>query len=263
MSVNHRIMTIDIEVEVTEGFPSISKASNKITSIALYDSTTDKYFCYVLDDKLILDKDFGDNVYVNSCLNEYELLNEFYKKYLEIKPTIITGWNTNHFDIPYLYNRSVQILGEEISNCLSPINVVNWNKYRNYYTIAGVASLDYLELYKNFTFSERSSYRLDNIGEFEVGISKISYDGTLNDLFEYNLDKFVEYNINDVRIVKKLNDKLDFIEIARGICHVGHVPYEDVFYSSRFLEGAIIKEKNLLVLMFKNHKEESMIGFMI
>ena len=79
MSVNHRIMIIDIEVEVTEGFPSISKASNKITSIALYDSITDKYFCYVLDEKLILDKDFGDNVYVNSCLDEYELLNEFYK----------------------------------------------------------------------------------------------------------------------------------------------------------------------------------------
>ena len=80
ISIDHRIIIIDIEVEVTEGFPNISKAPNKITSIALYDSTTDKYFCYVLDEKLILDKDFGDDVYVNSCLDEYELLKEFYKK---------------------------------------------------------------------------------------------------------------------------------------------------------------------------------------
>ena len=258
-SIDHRTVIIDIEVEVTEGFPSISKASNKITSIALYDSTTDTYFCYVIDDKLILDKDFGDNVYVNSCLNEYELLNEFYKKYLEIKPTIITGWNTNHFDIPYLYNRSVQILGEEIANCLSPINVVNWNKYRNYYTIAGVSCLDYLELYKKFTFSQKSSYRLDNIGELEVGIKKIEYDGTLNDLYEYNLEKFVEYNINDVRIVKKLDEKLDFIEIARGISHVGHVPYEDIYFSSRYLEGAIfVYLKQLgIVAPNKGKKEDS------
>ena len=259
ISVDHRIMIIDIEVEVTEGFPSVSKASNKITSIALYDSTTDKYFCYVLDEKLTLDKDFGDNVYVNSCLDEYELLNEFYKKYLEIKPTIITGWNTNRFDIPYLYHRSIQILGEEIANCLSPINVVNWNKYRNYYTIAGVSCLDYLELYKKFTFSQKSSYRLDNIGELEVGIRKIGYDGTLNDLYEYNLEKFVEYNINDVRIVKKLDEKLDFIEIARGISHVGHVPYEDIYFSSRYLEGAIfVYLKQLdIVAPNKGKKEDS------
>ena len=252
MSVNHRIMIIDIEVEVTEGFPDVFKAENKITSIAIHDSVADEYFCYALDDKSILDVNFGDNVHVVSCLNENELLNTFFRKYLEIKPTIITGWNTAKFDIPYLYNRTHQVLGLQIADCLSPINEVHWNKYRNYYTIAGVTSLDYLELYKKFTWSEKSSYRLDNIGEIEVGIKKISYDGTLNDLFEYNLDKFVEYNINDVRIVKKLNDKLDFIEIARGICHVGHVPYEDVFYSSRFLEGAIIAHLKKLEIVAPN-----------
>ena len=74
----------------------------------------------------------------------------------------------------------------------------------------------------------------------EVGTAKISYDGTLNDLYENDINKFVEYNIHDVRLVKLLNDKLDFIEIARGLAHVGHVAYEDIFMSSRYLEGAIL-----------------------
>ena len=82
MSVNHRIMIIDIEVEVTEGFPDVFKAENKITSIAIYDSTTDAYFCYVLDEKSILDVNFGDNVHVCSCLNENELLNTLFRKYI-------------------------------------------------------------------------------------------------------------------------------------------------------------------------------------
>jgi DNA polymerase elongation subunit (family B) len=106
--------------------------------------------------------------------------------------------------------------------------------------IAGVSCLDYLMLYKNFTFSSKPSYRLDDIGQSEVGTSKISYEGTLNDLYENHLEDFVKYNIHDVRIVKKLDDKLDFIDVARGICHVGHVPYEDIVYDSRFLEGAIL-----------------------
>ena len=100
--------------------------------------------------------------------------------------------------------------------------------------------MDYLALYKNFTFSSKPSYRLDDIGVSEVGTNKISYDGTLNDLYENDLEKFIEYNIHDVRIVKKLDDKLDFIDVCGGICHVGHVPYEDIEYDSRFLEGAIL-----------------------
>ena len=146
------------------------------------------------------------------------------------------------------------------------------------YKIAGVSILDYLQLYKKYTFSERSSYRLDNIGEFEVGEKKIEYEGTLNDLYENDIDKFVKYNLQDVKLVKKLDDKLDFIEIARGIAHLGHIPYEDVFMSSRYLEGAILvylKKKILapnkalkpntldggkIPIMFKIHKRKTQLG---
>ena len=240
-SVGHRIMIIDIEVEVTEGFPSPQKAENKITSIAIHDSETDQYFCYVLDEKNKLKPDdWGKNVTVETFDKEFTLLQKFYAKYLEIRPTIITGWNVDGFDIPYLYNRSQQVVGKNVADCLSPISSVYWNKYRERFMIAGVSCLDYLMLYKNFTFSSKPSYRLDEIGKSEVGTAKISYDGTLNDLYENHLNDFVKYNIHDVRIVKKLDDKLDFIDVARGICHVGHVPYEDIVYDSRFLEGAIL-----------------------
>ena len=240
-STGHRIMIIDIEVEVTEGFPNPLKAANKITSIAIHDSVTDQYWCFVLDEQNKLKpNDWGKNVTVEIFDKEYGLLQRFYAKYLEMRPTIITGWNVDGFDIPYLYNRAQQIVGKNIADCLSPVSKVYWNKYREKYMIAGVSCLDYLMLYKNFTFSSKPSYRLDDIGQSEVGTSKISYDGTLNDLYENHLEDFVKYNIHDVRIVKKLDDKLDFIDVARGICHVGHVPYEDIVYDSRFLEGAIL-----------------------
>tara|TARA_R100001015_G_C4632076_1_gene195172 strand:+ start:249 stop:2747 length:2499 start_codon:yes stop_codon:yes gene_type:complete len=239
-SKGHVIMTIDIEVEVTDGFPDIHKADNKITSIAIHSSSDDIYYTLVLDPKDNLKLKSHDNVEIETFENEFELLQKFYMIYLKIKPTIITGWNIDGFDMPYLYKRSSNIVGSNVADLLSPIRIVNWNKHRKRYMFAGVSCLDYLALYKLFTYTQLSSYRLDAVAEFELGENKIEYTGTLNDLYENDIDKFVEYNIHDVRLVKRLNDKLDFIEMARGVCHVGHVPYEDVYFSSRYLEGAIL-----------------------
>ena len=248
VSVGHRTMIFDIEVEVTDGFPDPKKAENKITSIAFNDPLLDKYFCYVLDPSNKLKPNNSDDT-IESFKDEYDLLNAFFRKYMEIQPTILTGWNVEFFDVCYLYNRAIQVVGQEVANVLSPINQVQWSDFQNRYKIAGVSTLDYLALYKRFTFSQRSSYRLDAIGEYEVGEKKVEYEGTLNDLYENDLDKFVEYNLQDVKLVKKLDDKLDFIEIARGLAHLGHCPYEDVFMSSRYLEGAILvylKKQNII-----------------
>ena len=217
VSIDHRTMIFDIEVEVTDGFPDIAKADNRITSIAFNDPRTDEYFCYVLDETNKLEIEGGCweaayNETVVSYKDEYDLLNAFFMHYMKIKPTILTGWNVEFFDIPYLYNRASNVVGQNVAN----------------------------PLYKLFTFSQRMSYRLDAIGELEVGEKKVEYEGTLNDLYEKDLEKFVQYNLQDVKLVKKLDDKLDFIEIARGIAHLGHVPYEDVFMSSRYLEGSIL-----------------------
>ena len=240
LSKFHNIMNIDIEVEVTEGFPMPEDANNKITSIATYDSNSDTYFAFVLDEKNRLTLKSKNNIIIKSFDTEYELLQAFMVEYLKWKPTIITGWNIDTFDMPYLYNRTCKVAGKNVADMLSPIQTVQWNKHRKRFMFAGVSCLDYLALYKLFTYTQLSSYRLDAVAEHELGENKIEYTGTLNDLYENDIDKFVEYNIHDVRLVKRMHDKLDFIDMARGVCHVGHVPYEDVYFSSRYLEGAIL-----------------------
>jgi len=240
LSKGHNIMNIDIEVEVTEGFPMPEDANNKITSIATYDSNSDTYFAFVLDEKNRLTLKSKNNIIIKSFDTEYELLQAFMVEYLKWKPTIITGWNIDTFDMPYLYNRICKVAGKNVADMLSPIQTVQWNKHRKRFMFAGVSCLDYLALYKLFTYTQLSSYRLDAVAEHELGENKIEYSGTLNDLYENDIDKFVEYNIHDVRLVKRMHDKLDFIDMARGVCHVGHVPYEDVYFSSRYLEGAIL-----------------------
>jgi DNA polymerase elongation subunit (family B) len=240
ISEGHRQIFIDIEVEVTEGFPDVSKAHNKITAITMWDKISDTYYTYVTDPKKQIKNYTKDNIIVELFSTEYEMLNKFYQKYMEIKPTIISGWNTDYFDIPYLYNRAVRVLGESVAGLLSPISHVRWSDYKSRYVVAGVNCLDYLALYKNFSFIQQSSYRLDYIGEVEVGMKKIEYQGTLNELYENDLQKFIDYNIRDVKILVELDKKLNFIEIARGIAHLGHIPYEEVYMSSRYLEGAIL-----------------------
>jgi len=259
-STGHKVMIFDIEVEVTDGFPDPLKAQNKITSIAFNDPLTQQYYCYVLDPKKKVGE-FKDDI-VESFDDEYDLLNAFFKKYLEIQPTILTGWNVEFFDVPYLYNRAQQVLGSDIASSLSPINIVQWSDFQDRYKIAGVSILDYLSLYKKYTFSERSSYRLDAIGEYEVGEKKVAYEGTLNDLYENDLTTFVEYNLQDVKLVKKIDDKLDFIEIARGLAHLGHCPYEDVSMSSRYLEGAILVylKKQNIIAPNKNYNRKKLNG---
>ena len=161
VSTGHRTMIFDIEVEVTDGFPDVAKAKNTITSIAFNDPRTDEYFCYVLDvtDKLGLgdSKKSNKDETIISFKDEYDLLNGFFMKYLEIKPTILTGWNVEFFDVPYLYNRASNVVGQNIANCLSPIQNVQWSDFKKRYKIAGVSILDYLPLYKLFTFSQRVS----------------------------------------------------------------------------------------------------------
>ena len=239
-SVGHRKLFFDIEVEVTEGFPDVMKAYNMITSIALYDDTTSTYFTFVTDPKKQIEDYKKDDTIVEFYDTEHAMLTRFFQKYNQIQPTIISGWNSEFFDIPYLYNRAVRILGPAVANSLSPIKNVYYNEYKKKHHIAGVSSMDYLILYKKFSFIQQTSYRLDYIGEIEVGMKKVEYTGTLNDLYENHLQKFIDYNIRDVRILVELDKKLDFIDIARGIAHLGHIPYDDVMMSSRYLEGAIL-----------------------
>jgi DNA polymerase elongation subunit (family B) len=240
VSTGHKVMYFDIEVSMENGIPNIQNPNNEITAIAMYDSITSEYTVLVLDKSGIHSGYERDNVTVRMYDTELDLLYAFLDIYEQIAPTIITGWNSDNFDVPYLYNRLTQLCGANTAGRMSPIGKLRFSKFRNRWMIAGVSSLDYLDLYRKFTYTQQPTYRLDAIGKIEVDMGKIPYEGSLDELYRTDLHKFIEYNLQDVRIIVEIDKKLKLIELVRGICHLGHVSYEDYSFSSKFLEGTIV-----------------------
>lgn len=254
-------MSFDIEVEMESGLPEPLEADNEITAIGFHDTVSDDYTVLVLDKKGKMEEKRVGKAMVIPFQDERNLLLKFLELYEGIRPDILTGWNSDYFDTPYLYNRLKKVLGKKYANRLSPIGECFWSPYRQRYFFAGVSCLDYMGLYKNYNYTELPNYRLDTVGKMEIGRGKIEYDGNLDDLFEKNIEKFIEYNLVDVEILVELDKKLQFIDLCRGICHVGHVPYEDFVYSSKWLEGALLtylKRRNLVAPNKPADKDENM-----
>jgi len=172
--------------------------------------------------------------------DERDMCMKYLSLYEYINPSIVTGWNIDYFDTPYLYNRMKRILGIKHANRLSPIGECFWSPYRKRFFMAGVSYLDYIGLYKSYTYVEMDNYRLDTVAMKELGRGKVEYAGNLDELFKTDIEKFIEYNLVDVQLVVDMERKLQFVDLCRGICHAGHVPYEDFVYSSKFLEGAML-----------------------
>jgi len=233
-------MTFDIEVEMITGIPDPTQGNNEVTSIAYHDSATNQYTILVLDKKRKLDGKTTDNKKVIPCPDEKTLLLKFIDAIQEIQPHVMTGWNCDAFDIPYLHNRIKRVLGKKHANSLSVIGEMFYSPYRNRYTIGGTSVLDYMTVYKKFSYKELPSYALNAVCMTELGRGKVEYEGNLDDLMENDIDTFIEYNITDVELVIELDKKLQYIDLVRGIAHVGHVPYEDFVYSSKYLEGAML-----------------------
>lgn len=240
-SKGHRIVIIDIETSTEGGFPDITKGDKAITAIALYDQVSDTYHAYVLDAEGKIPPSHTGNVVIKSFEKEENLLSAFLNKWEEIRPTIVSGWNTNYFDLPFLYNRLRVVLGKGAGYRLSPIGIAYQNKYNRKMIIAGVSSLDYIELYKKFLGVMKPSYALANVAkDEELKQQKLTYKGNLMDLYKNDLARFVEYNLCDVKVVVELDKKYDFISLAQAVCHKGHVPYEWFQMSSRWIDGAIL-----------------------
>jgi DNA polymerase elongation subunit (family B) len=239
-SEGHRVVYLDIEVSTEGGFPNVEEADKEITAIAIYDSLTAKYTAFILDKEHKLNDFVKENVEVRSFTDEDSLLMYFLTKWEEIQPTISTGWNSDNFDMPYLFRRIKNIVGPNNAKRLSPIQVVYINDWNKKVIVAGVTHLDYMTLYKKLNIKQEASYALGAIGKKIVGMEKIAYKGSLDDLYKADINKYIEYNLNDVQIIVALEKKLQFIELARAICHKGHVPYEWYEMSSRFIEGAIL-----------------------
>ncbi len=173
---------------------------------------------------------------------EEELLSKFVEKFREINPDILVGWNSDYFDIPYLYFRISRVLGEDFANALSPIDVVKdesaWNR-NGWLNIAGVESLDYMKLHKKFSFRDEPSMRLDAIGEKYVNLGKVEYDGNLDRLFEDDIQKFIQYNFRDVEILKALDEKFEYIGLVKNLSHKGKHNYGEVYANTKTQDGAI------------------------
>jgi DNA polymerase elongation subunit (family B) len=242
ISTNHTILTIDIEVDSENGFPKVLEGDKKITAISLHDNISNKYCCFVLDTENKIDVNDLDieNTIVKSFDNEEDMLLSFLNKYEEIQPTICTGWHCAGFDFPYLFSRIKEVLGATEVKRLSPVGVCYINKFREELMIAGVSILDYLNLYKRYSGIKLPTYKLGAVSKKEIGKEKIVYEGSLNNLYNTDIKKYIEYNLNDVYLVVELHNKLNFIDLARTICHIGHVPYEQFEISTKILEGAML-----------------------
>jgi len=243
ISKGHREVFFDIEIEMggalTEEY--IQEAPKPVTSIAWYDKTPDEWVILILDKKEQIKHTKGHKEII-PCKTEEELLGKFIEKFREINPDILVGWNSDYFDIPYLYYRISRVLGEDFANALSPIDVVKdesaWNR-NGWLNIAGVESLDYMKLHKKFSFRDEPSMRLDAIGEKYVGLGKIEYDGNLDRLFEDDIQKFIKYNFRDVEILKELDDKFEYIGLVKNLSHKGKHNYGEVYANTKTQDGAI------------------------
>ena len=238
------IIYFDIECEIAGALTPelIKNAPTKITSIAVYDNNTQKYYCLILDEKQQLQTINEENRAVIPFTHEHDLLHAFLNLWEELDPTIITGWNTEYFDVPFLYYRIENQLGAGEAARLSPLRKIKFGTYANDspVALAGLNHLDYMLLFKKYNPKNEPSYKLGDIGERYVSLGKIEYEGNLDRLFQEDVNKFIEYNIRDVEILIELEKKFKFIELTIAICHLCHVPYEQIYLSTALNDGAIL-----------------------
>ena len=242
-STTHREIFFDIECEMGDALTPeyIKSAPKKITSIAWYDKQVDQWGIVILDDKQQLKRTKAKNKEIIPCKTEEELLAKFLERFRDMDPDIIVGWNSDYFDIPYLYYRMCNVLGEDFARHLSPIGYVRetpWFKDQ-YIQIAGVESLDYMRLHKKYSWADEPSMRLDAIGEKYVGMNKIEYEGNLDQLFKDDIQKFIRYNFVDVEILKLLDEKLDYLALTKNLSHKGKHNYSEVYANTKTQDGAI------------------------
>ncbi|MBK02939.1 MAG: DNA polymerase [Acidimicrobiaceae bacterium] len=251
-STKIEIFNLDIETSIENGFPDIRIANSAITAITVYSSTADRYFVFGMG-KYNPDQPDKAISYFESD-TEREMLKLFIDWWAINIPDIVTGWNIKFFDIPYIINRLKRFgLKAEL---LSPIknlyekNIKIAGKDNQTYLITGVSVLDYLDLYKKYTYKIRESYRLDYIGKVELGLRKDQDEIPGYELYKTDYQKFINYNIRDVEIVKKLDDKMKLMDLIITMAYDSGINFEDVFSPVKTWESIIyrfLKEKKISI----------------
>ena len=227
-------------------------------SITIKNQTTKKIVVWGIGD---YHTDRDDVTYIN-CSNENELLAKFMNFWTKHYPDVVTGWNTEFFDIPYIINRVTKVLGEDKSKkeispqgLISSRTVYNHGRNQQIYDITGIANLDYLHLYQKFTYIRQESYALNYIASVELGAKKNEnpYD-TFKDWYTKDYQSFIDYNIVDVELVDQLEDKMKLLELCLTMAYEAKVNYEDVFGQVKYWDVLIHNHLRKKILLYhKNH----------
>jgi DNA polymerase elongation subunit (family B) len=260
------ITNIDIEVGSENGFPEPATATEPITAITMKNNQG-KFMVFGCGDF----NNTRDDVWYIKCQDETILLRRFIEEWMANYPDIITGWNVKFFDIPYLVNRITKVLGETWAKRLSPWNslhdrtIVMYGRDQTVYVPMGVSILDYIELYRKYApgGNSQESYKLDAICNVELGERKLSYEeyGNLHTLYKENYQLFIEYNIRDVELVEKLEDKLKLIELVLTLAYDNKCNYDDVFTQVRMWDVIIynhLRSRNIVIPPNERHSKDAM-----
>ena len=251
-----KITTLDIEVASENGFPDVESAAEEVLLITIQDYSTKQIRTWGKGS--FTNKQ--DNVIYKGFRTERELLDDFINWWMieTNTPEVVTGWNSELYDIPYLVRRIDRILGEKLMKRLSPWGLVTERETyiagRKHisYDVGGITQLDYLNLYKKFTYKAQESYRLDYIASVELGQKKLDHSefDTFKDFYTKGWQKFVEYNIIDVELVDRLEDKMKLIELAITMAYDAKANYADVFSQVRMWDTIIynyLKKRNIVI----------------
>ena len=238
-------MILDIEIETEGGFPDVwENPFQRINAITAWEEKIG----YVTWGLGKYSEDLPDTWEYRAFINEEDLLHDFLKFIQYEKPDIISGWNCDGFDIPYIINRTIFLEHSDWINLLSPWKFkpeMRTDKSgENSYRIPGITSLDYMHLYKKFNMSPRESYSLNNICYVELGEKKTDYSefDNLLGLYKNNWNKFIQYNKRDTELVKKLDDKLKYFNLAFTYAYLGKVNFDDIFGTVKYWDVKIFNE---------------------
>lgn len=247
------VTTIDIETAYEGGFPEPAKAANEILAITVKNNIDGVYYVWGYGD-YNKEEALIKPVHYTKCKDEYNLLKLFLEHWSSEKfsPDVVTGWNCRFFDIPYLVNRTARILGVDAIKKFSPWGMVSYRKVNRRgkedesYTLEGIQILDYLELFQKFGYSygAQESYKLNHIAYVVLGERKLSFEesGSLKNLYKDDYQRYIDYNMKDVQLVDRLEDKMGLITLAMTIAYKGGVNYTDTFGVTAIWESIIFRK---------------------
>jgi DNA polymerase elongation subunit (family B) len=262
--LNVAFFDIEVDFDPERGYASPDDPFMPITAIAVYLQWMQTMVCLAIPPKTMSIEEATRAVaeFPNTMLfdNEADMLNTFLDLIQE--SDVLSGWNSEGFDIPYTVNRVTKVLSKEdtkrfcLWNCLpKKREYEKFGKTATTYDFIGRVHIDSLELYRKYTYEERHTYRLDAIAEYELGERKTQYEGTLDQLYNNDFKTFIEYNINDCMLLEKLDRKLKFIDLANTIAHENTVLVATTMGAVAVTEQAIINEAHRRGMIVPNRKK--------